>query len=233
MEDINLKTRTIILEYSLQIESDINNLLFGYLEIFEKDKIKNFGKKAGISFKSKIDLLFDIGVLSLDEHKELELLMNFRNKFLHDIDSNSFTEILRNFESGIRNRFIKFLETNIDPKKTNETDYEDTCRNLFLHNIKIISIKYKERRENIINKTNYLTSLYDSYLSLNELSTNFVKEIISISEKSNLENPLIISEFNPIIQSCLKFVEGHNLVAERIEKLGEMFELLPKKKMII
>ena len=61
MEDINLKTRTIILEYSLQIESDINNLLFGYLEIFEKDKIKNFGKKAGISFKSKIDLLFDIG----------------------------------------------------------------------------------------------------------------------------------------------------------------------------
>jgi hypothetical protein len=232
-EEMNLKMRTTILEYSLQIENSVNTLLVGYLEIFEKEKTKNFGTKAGIPFQSKIDLLLDIGVLEPAELKEIELLMIFRNKFLHDIDSNSFIVVLDKIDSGIKNRLLKFLEPNINKENATEKDYEDAFRNLFIHNLKTLSKKYKKRRENIINKTNYMTSLYDAYISMNELSTNFAQEILQIAEKSNIENPLISSAFEPIMKSCLKFVDNYNLESEKIEKLEKIYELLPKKKMII
>ena len=39
--NMNLKIRTVVLEYSLKIESHINTLLLGHLEIFDKEKTKN------------------------------------------------------------------------------------------------------------------------------------------------------------------------------------------------
>ncbi len=230
MDDINLKTRTDVLEYSLEMENHINTLLLGHLGIIEKNETKNFGKKAGISFKSKIDLLYDIEVLNLEEHKNLDLLMNFRNKFLHDIDSVSFTYILQDIDSGIKNRFLKFLEPNSQPI---EKDYEIACRNLYLHNLKVISKKYEERRESITSRTNYLNSLFESILSMNELSSNLAQEIMLIVEKSPLENPLIMSTLEPIMTNCLKFVEVYKQESEKIDKLGEMYDNLPKRKMII
>lgn len=230
MENINLETRTNVLKYSLEIENHINALLLGHLGITDKQKTKNFGNKAGISFKSKIDLLHDIEVLTSEEHKDLELLMNFRNKFLHDIDSTSFTYILKNIDSGIKNRFLKFLESDINPK---EEDYETACRNLHLHNLKVIGEKYKERRESITGRTNYLTSLYDSYLSLSELSSNFAQEVMVIVENSDLENPLILSALDPLIKSCQKFAEDFKQQSEKIDTVANMFEALPKRKMII
>ncbi len=233
MEEINLKMRTTIMEYSLEIESSINTLLLGHLEIFDKEKTKNFGNKAGIPFKSKTDLLFDIGVLNLTELNEIELLMNFRNKFLHDIDSNSYKYVLSKFDSGIKNRFIKFLEPNILEKDATEKDFEDACRNLFIHNLKTLQKKYKERRENIENKSNYLISLFDAYLSLNDLACDFAQEIMKIVEESDIENPTLVIAFDPITKSCLKFAESYNLENERVEKLTSLYELLPKRKMIL
>jgi hypothetical protein len=227
---MNLKIRTLVLEYSLKIESHINTLLLGHLEIFDKEKTKNFGNKAGISFKSKIDLLFDINVLNKIEHQNLELQMNFRNKFLHDIESDSFTYILDKFDSGIRNRFLKFSESK---KPENETEYENTFENLFLNNMKVISSKYKARRESIVNRTNYLTSLYDSQLSMSKMASNFAEEIMLIIENSELENPEINALFEPVLKRCLKFVEDYESEGNKIEELSKKFELLPKNKMII
>lgn len=229
MDDINLKTRTSVLQYSLEIENHINTLLLGHLGIIEKKATKNFGNKAGISFKSKIDLLYDIEVLNSEEHKNLELLMNFRNKFLHDIDSTSFTHILENIDSGIKNRFLKFLESDINPI---EKDYETACRNLHLHNLKVIGEKYKERRESITSRTNYLNSLFDAYLSLNEISSNLVQEIMLVIENSHLENPQILSTLDPIMSKCLKFVEDYKLEGEKVIELEKTFDTLPKRKMI-
>ena len=227
---MNLKIRTLVLEYSLKIENHINTLLLGHLEIFDKEKTKNFGNKAGISFKSKIDLLFDINVLDKVEHQNLELQMNFRNKFLHDIESDSFTYILGKFDSGIKNRFLKFSESK---KPDNETELENAFENLFLNNMKVINAKYKARRESILNRTNYLTSLYDSQLSMSKMASNFAEEIMLIIEKSELENPQINSLFEPVLKRCLKFVEDYESEGNKIEELSKKFELLPKNKMII
>lgn len=230
MENINLKTRTNVLEYSLQIENHINTLLLGHLGIIEKNKTKNFGNKAGIPFQSKIDLLYDIEVLDSDEHSNLVLLMNFRNKFLHDIDSTSFTYILENIDSGIKNRFLKFLDITTNPV---EKDYETACQNLFLHNMKVISKKYAERRESLTSRLKYLDSLYESYLSMSSLSSNFAEKIMLNVESSDLENPLTLSALEPIMNICLQFVDDYKIESEKIDKLQEMFNILPKRKMIL
>ena len=111
--------------------------------------------------------------------------MNFRNKFLHDIESNSFTFILNKFDSGIKNRFLKFSESE---KTENETHYEKAFENLFWHNMKVISKKYKKRRESLENKSDYLSEFYDSYITMSNLASTFAQEIMLIAENSELEN---------------------------------------------
>jgi len=73
-ENINLEIRSEILEYSLTIENTVNTLLQSYLGILEKEATKNFGHKAGISFKNKIDLLYDIDVLSKKRARKFRVI---------------------------------------------------------------------------------------------------------------------------------------------------------------
>ena len=109
--EVNLQLRSEILEYSLTLEEAINNLLLFNLGIFDGGQATRlFGNKASISFKNKIDLLYDINVLTKEENSDLELLMIFRNKFLHDIKCNSFSNVLEILDNGIKNKFKNYLK---------------------------------------------------------------------------------------------------------------------------
>ena len=134
---VNLELRSKILFCALNIENVINNLLVKHLLIIDKTKTKNFANRPGISFQSKIDLLFDIEVISKEELLTIELLMIFRNKFLHDIKYNSYTLVLNDLDNGIRNRFFKFLR---DEKFKSENEYDTAFSNLYnpLGEIKLI-----------------------------------------------------------------------------------------------
>ncbi len=75
--DLNLNLRSEILEYSLILENVINDLWLLNLGIFDGGKeTRLFGNKASISFKNKIDLLYDINVLNKEENSDLELFFN-------------------------------------------------------------------------------------------------------------------------------------------------------------
>lgn len=223
---INLKIRTDILHFSLQIEDSVNSLLQIYLLILDKERTKNFGNKAGISFKSKIDLLYDIEVLTKQEHSDLELLMNFRNKFLHDLDSNSFTRILETIDNGIKNRFKKFLDS--DVKIENEQAYINACSNLYYQNIKILQNKFRERRISLENKSNYTTGLYELLASLTEKSHKFATDIMLILENSELENPVILKALQPLIERCIQYSEERTLNQD-IRSLEKLREKIPEK----
>ena len=127
-KNVNLELRSKILFCALNIENVINNLLVKHLLIIDKTKTKNFANRPGISFQSKIDLLFDIEVISKEELLTIELLMIFRNKFLHDIKYNSYTLVLNDLDNGIRNRFFKFLR---DEKFKSENEYDTAFSNLY------------------------------------------------------------------------------------------------------
>lgn len=136
--DINLVLRSKIIHCSLNIENAVNELLLKYLVIIDKSKTKNFALKSGISFKNKIDLLFDIDVFNKEELYIVELLMVFRNKFLHEIKYSSFTILLNDIDSSTKNKFIKmFSDGNIN----NEEGYENAFMNLYKRIIDIINEK--------------------------------------------------------------------------------------------
>lgn len=129
----NMNVRADALKLSIVIEDAINSLLLLHLGIEDKESTKHFGKKAGIPFKSKVELLYDIGVLSKEELLNLELLMVFRNKFAHDIKSDTFISVVDQLDNGVRNRFKKFIanQSNI----LNEGSYEKAFNKLFTTNV--------------------------------------------------------------------------------------------------
>jgi hypothetical protein len=113
-DDLNLPLRTDILEIALNAELTIDSILLLYLNI-ESDKRKAITKKSGgISFKSKIDLLFDLEVFSNEEHKEFLLLMEFRNQFLHNTDCNSFMYAVDVLGKDKEKSLLLFDDANFD-----------------------------------------------------------------------------------------------------------------------
>lgn len=92
---INRELRIEILECALRLETNINTLILELLDIPDKVKKRSLsGKSGSLSFKNKIDLLFDLEVINDDEYREFLLLMEFRNKFLHDLYCDSFENAL-------------------------------------------------------------------------------------------------------------------------------------------
>lgn len=88
---INRELRIEILECALRLETNINTLILELLDISDKVKKRSLsGKSGSLPFKNKIDLLFDLEVINDDEYREFLLLMEFRNKFLHDLYCDSF-----------------------------------------------------------------------------------------------------------------------------------------------
>ncbi|MCK5590517.1 MAG: hypothetical protein KAI72_01055 [Candidatus Pacebacteria bacterium] len=205
-KEINLEKRSKILEYALNIEYEINTLLLIYLGIYEKSSTKLFGNKAGISFKTKIDLLFDIDVLSKEEHASLELLMNIRNKFLHDIHCNSFLTILEQFDNGIKNRFRKYLDKECQIE--NEESYDNACLNLYIENIKIVLDKVKKKKSNIKERADFVNALFQRNIRTIDLSFNLIEDLLKELELAVLENPKVAVIANIICLKCTIYSES-------------------------
>ncbi|MFS4491405.1 hypothetical protein [Maribacter sp. 2308TA10-17] len=219
-DNLNMALRSEVLRNSLKIESVVNSLLLSYLAIFDKERTKNFGNKAGIPFKSKIDLLFDLNILSKEEHFNLELQMIFRNKFLHDLEFNSFTYGIGKMNNSVVNKLKKFIEDEkgIDTEEKYTTAYSNLCFN----NAKILSDKINERMGKIKKKSILLHGLMDSIGTTNTLSTNLVSDIFKILENSELEDPKVLKLSESIFKVCKEFtdeMESNSILKKNIETM--------------
>ncbi len=219
-KQLNIELRSRILEYSLLIESSINDLLLLNLGIYdEKGKTRLFSNKGKISFQNKIDLLYDIEVLSKEENSDFELLTNVRNKFMHDIECGSFHILLSQLDNGIVNRFKKFLEDG--QLISDEEACKGACYKIFKKNIEIIKKKiesYKainEKKHKFLQLQNkkiefYIDAIYD-----------LLEEISVVTEKSELENPKVAI----LGEEILQILEGtvHKLNSETETNVYEEF----------
>jgi len=194
-KNVNLELRSKILFCALNIENVINNLLVKHLLIIDKTKTKNFANRPGISFQSKIDLLFDIEVISKEELLTIELLMIFRNKFLHDIKYNSYTLVLNDLDNGIRNRFFKFLR---DEKFKSENEYDTAFSNLYNKIVAFINEKVEEidkfqntKIEFLLFQNNLLATVILESLDLMTFLSNFNNRIENIVMKKELTNKIV------------------------------------------
>jgi len=189
-KQLNIELRSRILEYSLFIEKVINDLVLLNLGIYdEKIKTRLFGNKGKISFQNKIDLLYDIEVLSKEENSEFELLMIVRNKFMHDIECDSFQTLLNQLDKGIVNRFKKFLE------EGQSISDEEACRKasyrLFQKNIETIKNKI-ELNKIAKNKKHELFQVQNERIIYYMDAIHELLNKVSIAtETAELENPKV------------------------------------------
>jgi hypothetical protein len=201
-DESNLVLRSKILYCTLNIENAINNLLAKHLLITDKKRTKNFSNKAGISFQSKINLLFDINVLVKDELLIIELLMNFRNKFLHDIKYTSFTILLNDFDDSIQKRFFKFLN-NIQIKT--EVTFDKAFQNLYEKIVTIINEKIKEVDYYSNKKIEFLSFQMQLINTMTLSSLSFIENLNDI-----IENTKDISTKEQLLSSKLEFERKMN-----------------------
>ncbi|TYC14216.1 hypothetical protein ES677_06665 [Bizionia gelidisalsuginis] len=189
-KQLNIELRSRILIYSLFIEKIINDLVLLNLGIYdEKIKTRLFSNKGKISFQNKIDLLYDIEVLSKEENSEFDLLMIVRNKFMHDIECDSFQTLLNQLDKGIVNRFKKFLE------EGQSISDEEACRKasyqLFQKNIETIKNKI-ELNKVTKNKKHELFQVQNERIIY---YIDFIKDLMNkvsiATENSELENPKV------------------------------------------
>jgi len=222
-QSINIEIRSEILTYSLHLEDAINSLLLAYLGITDKSFTKLFGNKAGISFKNKIDLLYDIDVLSKSEHAAIELQMNFRNKFIHVIGCNSFLAVLNMFDNGIKNRFKKYFKN--DGEINNEESCRKACRELFITNIDVAIKKVELKIQSVEDKNDLIQSLINKEVRIIDLSFNFIDELLSKLKTVDFENTEIRNLATFICSECESY--SSNLKTDgRIIKLNERLEKL-------
>ncbi len=211
-KQLNIELRSRILEYSLVIENSINDLLLLNLGLFsDKRKTKLFSNKGKISFQNKVDLLDDIEVLSPDENLEFGLLMNIRNKFLHDLECNSF-KILFNKDNlkdkGIQNRFKKFL--NEGQLISDEEACKKACYRLFQKKIDTIKKKIKLNKIAKDKKHELFQSQNDQIVYYIDFIADLLNKVSIATENSELENPKV----------AILGIELYKILEESVRKLN-------------
>lgn len=94
---LNMELRNLILEHSIRLEQTSTGIIKALLRIL-KDKTKTLSNKSSsLSFKNKIDLLYDLDELTKTEYTNLIKFMEIRNQFIHNHEFNSFTELSTDF----------------------------------------------------------------------------------------------------------------------------------------
>lgn len=181
--DLNLPLRTDILDIALNIELTIDSILLSYLNI-ENDKRKAItNKSGGISFKTKIDLLFDLEIFSKEEHKEFLLLMEFRNQFLHNIDCNSFTYAVDVLGKDKEKSLLKFDDVNFDGDL--ESRYNNAYRNLHKRTIEVALDKIRKRKKIIDEKARMITIRLKEYVYVTDGFFNIIDKVMEICEPNH------------------------------------------------
>ncbi len=216
----NLKLRSSVLEYALNIEHGINEILALKLGISDKKQTKNFGNKAEISFQSKIDILFDIGILEKESYRNLELQMVFRNKFLHDLQFNSFLYAVENLDSGILNQLKKFYENH--NSVFTEHDYDKAYHSLYMDNIKTMRELFEKVKEGISHRAKPFHELCEISITWINLYENFADEILKTCEGSDLEHENIRDLVEKISGICIL----HTKDLDKNKKLNKHKEFL-------
>lgn len=178
--ELNIELRKEILEIALNIEKMVSDLLILYLNIEKEDRKAICNKSSSLSFKNKIDLLFDLEVFSKDEYGKLLLIMEFRNQFLHNYDCNSF-EKAGDFLGSDKLRKLLGFDKYLDENTENDINYIDAYRGLHLSCMDDILLKIQRKEEISKEKRQLVLALSEYTQSVIDYDTDLFGKIIDAS----------------------------------------------------
>ncbi|KQC28634.1 hypothetical protein [Flagellimonas eckloniae] len=157
--NLNMELRSYVISRVLRLEQSSTSLIKSILR-FLKEDLKSLGHKSGaLSFKSRIDLLYDLEELDKTYYSHLLKLMEIRNQFAHNHNAVSF-ESLDEFNPQLNKYLEKYQNENISEdlsredrlKTTFNEIFEMTCGRLLTIEMEYIDGIQEEYKAHINNK---------------------------------------------------------------------------------
>jgi hypothetical protein len=145
-DKLNMALRSKVLECALNVEELVMKVIARCLSVTHPNPKALTHKSSSLSFKNKIDLLFDIEMINKEQHEALLLLMEFRNQFMHNAECSSFT-IAVDLLSGKGKKLLEYDITQSEPDL--ETRYFISYKNLHVYCFKTIDSIYDKILENL------------------------------------------------------------------------------------
>ena len=93
VKDYNEALRSRVLICSIRAEEAASQVLTSLLRVVKPDSKTLGNKSSSLSFKNKIDLLFDIEDLAKEEYNQMLKFMEIRNQFIHNASCYSFSAL--------------------------------------------------------------------------------------------------------------------------------------------
>ena len=112
---MNIKLKSEILEKSITIETYLSQILMRLLDIVNNENKTLSYKGTALSFKAKVDLLFDIEKIEKNLYNDLVTFMEIRNQFIHNYDTNSFETV--NLRINSKKRLIELYNSQTEVEK--------------------------------------------------------------------------------------------------------------------
>lgn len=186
-KELNMELRSEVLEMALTIEHSIMNLIVTCLSVgLEKPKALG-NTSSSLSFKNKIDLLYDLEMIDKKQHEALLLLMEFRNQFLHNYECSTFVKAAE-LLNGKGSVLLRFGDNNNDEFDI-EFKYKQSYRSLHIHCMNIVLDSFKKRQQQIEDRRKVVTDVTDATTYFYNQDTKIFQEIIkmcaSVEEDSN------------------------------------------------
>ena len=184
---------------ALNLEHDVSELILSYLNI-ETEKRKAISNRSGnLSFQNRIDLLFDLGILSKEENEQFALMMVFRNQFMHNIKCNSFIATIGYLGDGKAKDLLKFDDA--QPGHDLEFRYANAYRKLFLKCLDIILQKHERRLEIIKENTKTLSAPNEYSLLLTDKLFGIYVKLCKENMPTDLDSPQLVEFKSKLIES--------------------------------
>jgi hypothetical protein len=118
-----VKVRNKVLSHSLRLDKLISIMLGELLGIDSTTTITLGNKSSALPFKSKVELLVDIGALDKIDKNKLIKFMEIRNQFAHNISAESFGTCFESID-GLVNFLKKNYPNAKGERKSEESLYE-------------------------------------------------------------------------------------------------------------
>lgn len=229
-EPLNMQLRSWVISQVLRLEQTSSSSIKSVLRMVKENPKTLGNQSSALSFKSKVDLLYDLEEIDQTEYNHLLKLMEIRNQFAHNSNAISF-ESLDNINPQLNKYLEKFEPPGLDPEITRENKLQQIFSELFkvtVAKLMIIEFEYKKGIKEDIRKhvnnqiVEHIDEIWESAIAKRKENQNSTPTLIFMSDNQDqigqfgLDFKLSISEF---AQQELEKLEGKEILKELKSKV--------------
>jgi hypothetical protein len=203
-ENLGMRLRNEVLVASLYVEKMTSTFLAKILGIEDVKNSRLLGNKSGcLSFNQKVDLLIELGAISVKDRNKFQAFMEIRNQFMHNLSASTYEKCF-SFTNGTDRFLLKTypqLKTlsKEEALRNSAGELIDDIVNLTVNIIDKIGDKlHKETELDVVKKSQEAFSQAIS-IPINEIN-DYVKNEV---EKNHTTNADWLKDFDKEISKIL------------------------------